>query len=476
MLYQPTNIVPSLDGAVGNGVVDALEDLVISWQVNGNSPMTAFRIYLYHNDAASSLILDTGKRTTGCPFYGTDLYGDPVFFSYTISAAYLAFAGVVNGMDLKLILRCWWSAAEYVTLSSAAAFVTRARPTLSLTALPDPVTGRSQTFSVTYAQAEGDAMNRLRWRLAEADRTEAPFLDTLGAYGAIQPELSWDGFRAGVRYAVRCDIQTENGVDADTGWTEFDVRYAQAAAPGSVTAAREAETGGLRLTWPASASIAGETVLGYAVFRREGDGPETRLCVVDPPTGDTGTLCDCAAPEESCVYRVYPVGASAFLTRAMESPAVFCPGRAWILLAAEETDRDVFWVRESFRFALNAVSGTLDNRSSPGLADSFLPWPTVMASPANALSGTLRALLGAVTESGGVRQYVGGRALRDRVRALSVTERTLFLRTPMGDLMRVRTAGPVRFLPADGVPGGPVTVELPWVECGSVEGIGVVAP
>lgn len=44
MLYQPTNISPSMAGALGNGVIDANNSLTVSWQVNGNSPMTAFQI------------------------------------------------------------------------------------------------------------------------------------------------------------------------------------------------------------------------------------------------------------------------------------------------------------------------------------------------------------------------------------------------------------------------------------------------
>ena len=35
MLYQPTNISPSMAGALGNGVIDANNSLTVSWQVNG---------------------------------------------------------------------------------------------------------------------------------------------------------------------------------------------------------------------------------------------------------------------------------------------------------------------------------------------------------------------------------------------------------------------------------------------------------
>ena len=84
MLYQPTNISPSMTGALGNGVIDANNNLTVSWQVNGNSPMTAFQITIYANNAISTQLFSTGKLTYGCPFYGVDYAGNVQMFNYTI--------------------------------------------------------------------------------------------------------------------------------------------------------------------------------------------------------------------------------------------------------------------------------------------------------------------------------------------------------------------------------------------------------
>ena len=75
MLYQPTNIYPSMTGSLGNGVVDAAKDLRVTWQVNGNSAMVAYQITIYRNDSASTQLYSTGKQTQGCPFYGVDAAG-----------------------------------------------------------------------------------------------------------------------------------------------------------------------------------------------------------------------------------------------------------------------------------------------------------------------------------------------------------------------------------------------------------------
>ena len=108
MLFQPTNISPSLWGELGNGTVDATQDLTVSWQVNGNSPMTAFVITIYTNNAASTQKYTTGNRTENCPFYGTDYQGNTQLFSYTIPAATLSTAGIsAHDTNLRRPGRDW---------------------------------------------------------------------------------------------------------------------------------------------------------------------------------------------------------------------------------------------------------------------------------------------------------------------------------------------------------------------------------
>ena len=89
-LFMPTNVTPSTLGALGNGTVDATADMPVSWQVDGQNAMTAFRIRILANTTASTLLYDSGKKSDGCPFYGRDAGGNVVFFSYTIAASALA--------------------------------------------------------------------------------------------------------------------------------------------------------------------------------------------------------------------------------------------------------------------------------------------------------------------------------------------------------------------------------------------------
>ena len=148
-LFQPTNIYPSSLGELGNGTVDITKPLAVSWQVNGNSAMTAFSLTICKNDAASTQVYSTGKLTEGCPFYGTDYAGNTVLFTYTIPASALSGAGMENGQQYKLLIQQWWGAtdAESVIQRSASVFLTRADPVLTVAAIPSPLTVRKYAFT-----------------------------------------------------------------------------------------------------------------------------------------------------------------------------------------------------------------------------------------------------------------------------------------------------------------------------------------
>ena len=75
-LFQPSFVTPDVRSGLGKGVVDATEDLVVSWRINGQSAMTAFSVTICLNDTASTQKYTTGQLTTGCPAYGTSASGE----------------------------------------------------------------------------------------------------------------------------------------------------------------------------------------------------------------------------------------------------------------------------------------------------------------------------------------------------------------------------------------------------------------
>lgn len=116
-LYQPTNVIPS---SYTKGTVDAVNDkMEISWQVNGNSAMTAFQIDFYLNDYASTPVTSTGKKGTtpeeqkqlGLPFYGTDRFGRPQFFTWNAEKTWENWSlnKLTNGNEYKYKITQWFN-------------------------------------------------------------------------------------------------------------------------------------------------------------------------------------------------------------------------------------------------------------------------------------------------------------------------------------------------------------------------------
>lgn len=250
-IYQPSMVVPDLRSGLGLGVVDVTQGMTVSWRINGPNALTSYSITIYTNDSSSTQKYTTGQISTGCPAYGTSSTGAIQLFSYTIPAASLSSAGITNGNEYKLIIKQWWNANDSITQSSASAFVTRAAPTLSIAAIGTDgvIDTRYYTFTGNYAQAQGDTLNWFRWQIAYAEQTDNPFFDTENISGTLDVSCQYDGFFADTDYAIRLTAQTENGVEADTGWVEFSCDYSIPLLTGDLYAGCASGTDAVLVNW-----------------------------------------------------------------------------------------------------------------------------------------------------------------------------------------------------------------------------------
>ena len=250
MLYQPTNISPSMAGALGNGVIDANNSLTVSWQVNGNSPMTAFQITIYANNAISTQLFSTGKLTYGCPFYGVDYAGNVQMFNYTIYHEQLSLAKIENGRDYKIVIQQWWNENDSVTQSSASVFRARSNPTLAIGTIPEPLKSRSFTFTASYTQEQGDALNWCRWKISSSDGKEEIILEDTGRiYGTAELTFPYDGFLNGRTYLIECLVQTENGVETSS-FAYVSVQYTVNPIQANLTVCQSTRGNGITVKLP----------------------------------------------------------------------------------------------------------------------------------------------------------------------------------------------------------------------------------
>ena len=110
-LYQPTNVIPStLSGA---GIISASDPVKISWQVNGDVPMTHYQIDIYANTPNPFLIYSTGKSELTDPFYPRDARGNPQVFNFDLVNSWNTFSAATISVS---------SAVTYTATVNAATF------------------------------------------------------------------------------------------------------------------------------------------------------------------------------------------------------------------------------------------------------------------------------------------------------------------------------------------------------------------
>lgn len=266
MLFQPTNITPSTFSGLGNGTVDVTEDLTVTWQVTGNSALTAYQITIMKNDTSSTAVYTGAKVTLDEPFYGVDFNGDVQYFSTVIPADQLSTLsnGYENGYKLQITQ--WWGStdAEKVVQTQAAFFEARDKPTLTLS-VPAQITSRSFQFTALYSQAQGDTLNWFRWMLSENGNVTDYLKDTGNIAGTEDVRMEYDGFFTGQSYMVRCIVETENGVEADTGWVVFDVLYALSELEGYVSVCAGAQRQAMLVSWPEVTYSLGQASGDYSI-------------------------------------------------------------------------------------------------------------------------------------------------------------------------------------------------------------------
>lgn len=464
MLFQPTNIVP--DEVSGQGCVDITDDLEISWQVNGDSAMTAYEIAIYENNAASTELYSTGTISLVTPFWGRDENGDIVRFTATIDAGDLATAGLQNGEEYKLMITQWWDLVNSVTQLTASVFVTRDKPQVAINAFNIPLTTKSNVFTASYYQVQSDAINSVQWMIAEADDKSNPLLNTGEIEGTGLLKAEYDGFFTGVTYSVRCIVITQYNIVADTGWVDFAVEYSLDDPVGTASACQLSYTNAVFVQWDKVPNA-----YGYSVMRQRIG--ETRLTKVVDVENTVGQIRDYEAKSnESYIYYVYPVGQVSYITGPMITQQVNVKFWFWTILEAKEPSKNVFTAISAhyFRYADGGVKeGAMSNNNAPTISKNFTRYPNRQGMTSNYKSGTISGYVGSITEDS--HEYSDTVKDVDSVMALSTSTNTLFLIDPKGHLLRIHTNGAITSQTQIEKNVMPQLVTVPWVEIGPAEGI-----
>lgn len=239
MLYRPSFLYPSVNGREGDGVIDATKENTFTAVIHGDSPVVAYRVGIFRNNATSTIVYQSEIQVLDEPFYGTDINGNQVLFEYTIPAnpSYTPSGGttrtMVNGYTYgyKYILTLWWNYDPANTEANCVSsfetvFTTRADPTLMVDPIPNgTIDNRTYLFSASYSQANNSGVTWFRWTLAEGDDHTKIIDQTKKIYTNAALQYQYDGFLTDTNYAVRCEVQTSDEVEIASDWLDFTVHY-----------------------------------------------------------------------------------------------------------------------------------------------------------------------------------------------------------------------------------------------------------
>ena len=453
MLFQPSNISPSTLSGIGAGTVDVNLGITVSWQVNGDTPMTAYQIVIYQNDTASTQKYSTGKITLSTPFQTHDVNGNPQFFSTKISADNLATAGIVNGYanGYKLLITQWWSANDYVTQTSASVFMTLKNPTLTINAISG--TSMSETITATYAQAQGDPISTVEWIFAVAGSESTPIKQT----GTVTTQIlsfDADGLMNGVTYSIECNVVTASGVDISTGFIQFTVSYAVSASTASYTVGKLTKSSGVYITWDSMSANADSYAIyrddGVSYLRKIGEVNYALREIVDYSSG-SGVAAKYLIFAMSDGVPIAEIETSAF------TPVFW----DYSVILASQDEYGIYHVANEYRFGLNVETGNVSNNNAPSLLTNFTKFPTRQPISSLYKTGQLKSFIGTVSND---KVYSDSIALQNAIYRISTSTLYKFLKTRKGELIRIETAGPISMQVTDASPLQPLYATIEWVE------------
>lgn len=209
-LYQPTNVTPDLISGPENGLVLLYPtgEGQISWTVNGNSPLLAYRIEFFKNNAASTPGADTGKVTLAQPFYGKDAYGNEQRITVTLPYnPYFEIAAISPNFEGKFRITQWWGATDAQSVVQRSLSVFRTFPSADAS-ISTPAAQADGSYLFTALPLLPPIQNFgessilwVRWEIVNADSGDS-VEDTGNVWGATDYSYQTGMLLPGTYFAI----------------------------------------------------------------------------------------------------------------------------------------------------------------------------------------------------------------------------------------------------------------------------------
>lgn len=303
-IYQPTNITPDLISGTENGVVFANPGgyVDVSWAVNGNSPMTAYQIEFFQNNAASTPGTNTGKITLAQPFSAIDAQGNEQRFSvslpYGIGGTYFSIASVSANRQGKIRITQWWGSGAGQSVVQRSLSVFRIAPRSGLDIYGPTLVAGERTFSadvhLNTDPVYGIAVEWCEWQIFEVDPlvpdSDVLIQDTEQVWGATSYDWTAAPLTPGTYYA-KFSCYTSNGETLTASTANFSVLENAVTVTGGITAVCDKARSAVAVTVSGGQDIPG-TVTGASVTPEGGmvfsEGGGAAWKIANPPSGNWG--------------------------------------------------------------------------------------------------------------------------------------------------------------------------------------------
>lgn len=265
MLYQASNITPSTLTGMGSGVIDATQSWSIKWQINGTSPIKAYKIDLYSN-ATDKKIATTNMVTLEKPIYPVDANGNPQFVVVEISRAQNPFTfiegeDIKNGEAYRFLITQWWDVEndQKIVENVENVFYAKATPTivLSVEGLNNNIiSSRIISATGTYSQTQNVPISEAVWTLYKKQGGLWVEVDKKTVINTQLLQYKYETLFSGDNYKIQLEVYNADGIYIVTQ-QEFVSKYSSSLVLENIKVEKALGNTANKITWEGMTSITG---------------------------------------------------------------------------------------------------------------------------------------------------------------------------------------------------------------------------
>lgn len=278
MLYQASNVSPSTMGGVGNGIIDVNSGFPVSWQLNGTSAITAYKIDLYKNDTDSTFIWSSGKQSI-TPTYPINAKGVVQYIKLKFDAdstPSLPQGTLMNGVSYKFLITQFWNegnAEKSIIQTIANVFYGKTIPTLELknfdnTNIANEINSRIIYVKGIYTQQQETAIRDVTWRLSIVVDGKTNVVNEYTVNNTQVLEYKYETLINGNNYILTLIVNNIDDIQVVVS-KEFSVSYTSAIQIENLRVEKAKGRTANLITWQGATKITGNAIQDYTFIKNE---------------------------------------------------------------------------------------------------------------------------------------------------------------------------------------------------------------